>query len=126
MDCIQQYKSLDKLVSQVILDMDNHKYFAPCFIAHKNVITEIMKSIWNTYNLDLSYIQIDTRFEDRLYKLIIDENYVVSIESLCDSAGTYTISDSDYEFLDEDVPYGYIKFLKNIECPYEIFQIDES
>lgn len=120
-----KYISLDNFVSRVIMDMDENKYLAPCFIAYKNIIMEIMRSIWNIYNLDLSYIQVDTRFKNGLYKMIIDENYVLSIEPLCDSTGTYTIADSDYEFLHEDVPYGYIKFLNNIGRAYETFQVGE-
>lgn len=121
-----RYFNIDEVVEAAITSMCNEEYKSIAIIGDSNIIKEAMNIVFEEYMFDACYIHMDEITYNDLYQLIVDEDFLVTIEPIKDKFGDYKLNEAEMQFISDNASLSYIHLLDNNSCEYQIFEIDED
>ena len=123
---VKSFPTIDEVVDSAVGLLDKDIYGTVAFIGYYDTISTILGILLDGYSLDIGFVHIDEFSYDDLYELFIDENYIVSVEPIKDSDGSYHLNDADIQFVDDEVSTRYIRTLEDNNVKYEVFSVVED
>lgn len=123
---VKSFPTIDEVVDSAVGLLDKDVYGTVSFIGYCDTISTVLGILLDGYSLDIGFVHIDEFSYDDLYELFIDENYIVSVEPIKDSDGSYHLNDADIQFVDDEVSTRYIRTLEDNNVKYEVFSVTED
>lgn len=78
------------------------------FIGYGNTIVEILGALLAEYTTDIDIINMDEFTYNDLYRLVIDEDFIISIVPIRKDNGEYIMTDVDIQFISDEVSTKYV------------------
>lgn len=123
---VKSFPAIDDLVDNAVGLLEKDVYNSIAFVGYNDTISTILGILLDEYNLDISFIHMDEFSYNDLYELVIDEDYLVSVEPIKDNDGSYHLNDADIRLVDDEVSTRYIRTLEDDNIKYEVFSIAED
>lgn len=96
------------------------------FIGYGNTIVEILGALLAEYTTDIDIINMDEFTYNDLYRLVIDEDFIISIVPIRKDNGEYIMTDVDIQFISDEVSTKYVFALDKRGQKYQIFTLDSD
>lgn len=106
--------------------LDEDKITSAAFIGYGDTIAEILGVILNRYTTDIECIQMDEFTYNDLYRLVIDEDFIISVVPIRKDNGEYIITNVNMQFISDEVPARYVKAVDDKGYKYQVFTLDSD
>lgn len=96
------------------------------FIGYGNTIAEILGTFLAEYTTDIDIINMDECTYNDLYRLVIDEDCIISVVPIKKDNGEYILTNVDMQFISDEVPARYVHIIDDKGYKYQIFTLDSD
>lgn len=96
------------------------------FIGYGDTIAEILGTVLSEYTSDIEIISMDEFTYNSIYRLVIDEDSIVSIIPIKKDSGEYIMTNVDMQFISDEVPARYVKAVEDKGYKYQVFTLDDD
>lgn len=123
---IKPFANSGTLVDYIISSIDKDKYSSVAFIGYKEIISEILGTLIGGYKVDIECLHMDECAYNDLYRLAIDEDFIISVVPIHKDNGEYIMTDADIQFISDEVSTKYVFALDKRGQKYQIFTLDSD
>lgn len=96
------------------------------FIGYDNTIAEILGTLLTEYTTDIDIINMDECTYNDLYRLVIDEDFIISVIPIKRDNGEYIMTNVDMQFISDEVPARYVRIVDDKGYKYQVFTLDSD
>lgn len=123
---IKPFANSGALVDNVVDLLDEEKITSAAFIGYGDTIAEILGVILDRYTTDIECIQMDEFIYNDLYRLVIDEDFIISVVPIKKDNGEHIITNVNMQFISDEVPARYVKAVDDKGYKYQVFTLDSD
>ena len=123
---IKPFADVGALVDNVADLLENEEITSTVFIGYGHTITEILGVLLYEYTTDIECIQMDECAYNDLYRLTIDEDFIISVVPIKKDNGEYVMTNADIQFVSDEVPAKYVRIIDDKGCKYQVFTLDSD
>ena len=119
----ETFYDIENMIYDKVELLEDNSYNSMSFVGSKDFIKEILRVFLNKYYVNIGVIHIEEFEHINLYRLCIDEDYVVCVEPVVCSNTDYNMGSTDIEFVSEEAPIDYIDTLMDNDIEYDVVVI---
>lgn len=123
---IKPFANSGTLVEYTTDLFDEDKITSAAFLGYGNTIAEILGVILDRYTTDIECIQMDEFTYNDLYRLVIDEDFIISVVPIKKDNGEYVMTNVDVQFVSDEVPARYVRLVDDKGYKYQVFTLDSD
>lgn len=123
---IKPFANSGALVDYAVDLVSSDDYPSMAFIGYGDTIAEILGTFLAEYTTDIDIINMDECTYNDLYRLVIDEDFMISVVSIKKDNGEYIMTNVDMQFISDEVPARYFKAVDDKGYKYQVFTLDSD
>lgn len=123
---IKPFANSEALVDYAVDLVSSDDCPSMAFIGYGDTIAEILGTFLAEYTTDIDIINMDECTYNDLYRLVIDEDFIISIVPIRKDNSEYIMTDVDIQFISDEVSTKYVFALDKRGQKYQIFTLDSD
>lgn len=123
---IKPFANSGTLVLDAINLILGDDYSSMAFIGYGDTIAEILGTLLTKYTTDIDIINMDECTYNDLYRLVIDEDFIISVVPIKKDNGEYIMANVDMQFISDEVPAKYVRMIDDKGYNYQVFTLDND
>lgn len=123
---IKPFANSGVLVDYAINSVSSDDCPSMAFIGYRDTIAEILGTLLSEYTTDIDIINMDEFTYNDLYRLVVDEDCVISVVPIKKDDGEYIMTDVNMQFISDEVSTKYVWMVKDKGYKYQVFTLDSD
>lgn len=123
---IKPFINSSALVDYAVDLVSSDTYPSIAFIGYGDTIAEILGTLLAEHTNDIDIISMDEGTYNDLYRLVVDEDFIISVVPIKKNNGEYIMTNVDIQFVSDEVPAKYVRLIDDKGYKYQVFTLDSD